>query len=85
MDSDHGYHTWMSHDTVKASVFKATCLALLDDVERTHRTIIVTKHGRPVAKLVPLEEAKPTMGSVTLLVDDDESYFSVGGKWDADN
>jgi prevent-host-death family protein len=74
----------MNETTVKASVFKATCLALLDDVERTHRTIIITKHGRPVAKLVPLDTPTPTMGSVTLLAADDEDYFSTGAPWDVD-
>ncbi|CAN5320592.1 type II toxin-antitoxin system Phd/YefM family antitoxin [soil metagenome] len=74
----------MNETTVKASVFKATCLALLDDVERTHRTVIVTKHGRPVAKLVPLDTPTPTMGSVTLLAADDEDYFTTGAPWDVD-
>ncbi|MDQ3738505.1 MAG: type II toxin-antitoxin system Phd/YefM family antitoxin [Actinomycetota bacterium] len=49
-----------------------------------HRTIVVTKRGRPVVKLVPLEQAQPTLGSVTLLADDDEDYFSTGIEWDAD-
>lgn len=40
---------------VPAARFKATCLALLDRVERTGETFVVTKHGRPVARLVPLE------------------------------
>ena len=70
--------------TVQASVFKARCLALLDEVSISHRTIVVTKRGRPIAKVVPLEEAPPTLGSVTLLAADDEEYFSTGGSWDAD-
>ncbi|MDZ4695243.1 MAG: type II toxin-antitoxin system prevent-host-death family antitoxin [Deltaproteobacteria bacterium] len=31
----------------------------MDRVDRTHEEIIVTKHGRPVAKLVPVSTAKP--------------------------
>jgi prevent-host-death family protein len=84
MVDDHGYHWVMDETTVKASVFKARCLALLDDVARTRRTIVVTKRGRPVAKLVPLDQHQPTMGSVTLLADDDEAYFSTGEHWDAE-
>jgi prevent-host-death family protein len=38
---------------MKASEFKAKCLALLDEVERTGQGVIVTKHGKPVAELVP--------------------------------
>lgn len=65
-----------------ASTFKARCLALLDEVQSTHATIVVTKHGRPVAKLGPLDEPPATIGSVTLLVGDDEDYFSTGERWD---
>lgn len=68
---------------VQASTFKAECLALLDEVEATHGTIIVTKRGRPVAKLVPVSAPKPTMGSVTLLAADDADYLSTNADWDA--
>lgn len=37
--------------TIQASEFKAKCLALMDEVARTGKTIIVTKNGRPVAEL----------------------------------
>ncbi len=73
----------MPEITVQASTFKARCLALLDEVAATHQTIVVTKHGRPIAKVVPLDEAPATLGSVTLLADDDEDYFSTGEQWDA--
>ena len=39
--------------TVKASEFKAKCLALMDEVARTGKAILVTKHGKPVAELRP--------------------------------
>jgi prevent-host-death family protein len=39
--------------TVTASEFKAKCLALLDEVERTGDRVIITKKGRAVAELVP--------------------------------
>lgn len=80
---DHGMIARVSETTIKASEFKATCLALLDDVARTRRTIVVTKRGRPVAKLVPLDEAAPTRGSVRLLADEDDAYLSTGAAWDA--
>ena len=37
--------------TLSASAFKARCLALMDEVERTGEPVIITKHGRPVAQL----------------------------------
>jgi prevent-host-death family protein len=38
-----------------AGQFKAQCLQLMDQVQQTHEEIVITKHGRPVAKLVPVE------------------------------
>jgi len=45
--------------TIAAGVFKAKCLELMDEVERTKQEVIVTKHGRPVAKLVPIAGTRP--------------------------
>ena len=38
-----------------AGAFKANCLAVMDEVQAKHETIVITKHGKPVAKLVPVE------------------------------
>ena len=38
---------------IKASEFKAKCLALMDEVARTGAVVIITKNGKPVAELVP--------------------------------
>ncbi len=40
--------------TVPAGAFKANCLAIMDEVKAKRETIVITKHGRPVAKLVPV-------------------------------
>jgi prevent-host-death family protein len=37
-----------------AGSFKANCLAVMDEVQAKHETVIITKHGKPVAKLVPV-------------------------------
>lgn len=39
---------------IPAAQFKAECLRLMDEVEKTRRPIIITKHGRPVAQLAPV-------------------------------
>ena len=44
--------------TVPAGEFKARCLKLMDKVARDRRPIVITKRGRPVAKLVPAEDAE---------------------------
>ena len=41
--------------TIRADEFKTHCLALLDKVARTRQPLIVTKRGKPVAKIVPTE------------------------------
>lgn len=38
---------------MKASEFKAKCLAVLDEVERTRQPVVITKRGKPIAELVP--------------------------------
>lgn len=51
--------------TVKASEFKAKCLQLMDQVAETGETVIITKHGKPVARLVPAPvNNKPLFGAL---------------------
>jgi prevent-host-death family protein len=65
-----------------AGEFKAKCLALLDDVERGRRTLVVTKRGRPVAQVIPLPEAKEAtlLGS---LVYEEDPFDPVDVVWNA--
>lgn len=74
----------MSDVTIPAGQFKARCLALLDEVAESGESIVVTKHGRPVARVVPLEAPRSLDGSVTLLAEDDEAFFSTEEAWDVD-
>ncbi|MFN0314849.1 MAG: type II toxin-antitoxin system Phd/YefM family antitoxin [Burkholderiales bacterium] len=43
---------------ISAVEFKAQCLKLMDQVARTRETVIITKRGKPVAKLIPADEIK---------------------------
>ena len=45
--------------TVGAGEFKAHCLRLMDWVAESRGEIVITKHGRPVAKLVPADDEPP--------------------------
>ncbi len=79
--------TKVDERTIMASRFKAECLAILDQVDEMKVTFTITKHGRPVAKLVPADVddyGADLMGSVTLIAEDDEDYFSTGEVWDAE-
>ena len=68
---------------IRASDFKATCLALLDEVADTRAEFVVTKYGRPVARLVPVESATSLHSSVTF-PDPDDDLSSTGEDWHAD-
>lgn len=60
-----------SEHTMPAGEFKAKCLKVLDQVARTREVIVVTKRGKPVAKVVPLEgpDGSSLKGSVTVIGD----------------
>jgi prevent-host-death family protein len=48
----------MSMKTIAAAEFKARCLALMEDVQSTRQPLLITKRGKPVAKLVPADNGK---------------------------
>ena len=43
---------------IAAGEFKAKCLSLMEEVRSTRQAIVITKRGKPVAKLVPAEDGK---------------------------
>jgi prevent-host-death family protein len=43
---------------IAAAQFKAQCLALMDQVAQSGRPVVITKHGKPVVKLVPANEGE---------------------------
>lgn len=49
---------------ISAGEFKAKCLKLMDNVASTHEPLVITKHGKPVAMMVPVqpEPATPLFG-----------------------
>ena len=47
--------------TVKASEFKAKCLKIMDEVAATGEPVVITKHGVPVAQLVPAVQKPKTL------------------------
>jgi prevent-host-death family protein len=49
----------MAERTIKAGEFKAKCLSLLDEVAANGEAIIITKRGRPVARVIPAAPPQP--------------------------
>lgn len=73
--------------TVAAADFKATCLELMDRVRETGVEYVVTKHGTPVAKLVPYVAPKKrkVFGSMKGTVLKYERPFDpIDAEWDID-
>jgi len=70
--------------TIAAGRFKDVCLKTLDDVARTRSTVVITKRGKPVAKLVPYTDASPAKSLAGSIVKEIGDPFSTGESWDAD-
>lgn len=59
-------------ETMSASKFKATCLAVLEEVARQKTRIIITKRGKPIAEVIPYEpeaEQMPLKDTITFMGD----------------
>jgi len=73
----------MKSSTVSARKFKAQCLEILNRVAQKKEVVIVTKHGKPLARVVPLESKKEDSlrNSVTILGD---IVAPILNDWEAD-
>ena len=70
--------------SVPAAKFKEQCLALLDHVDP--EGIIITKHGKPMAKLVPIQtDSAKLIGSFKGKIKIKGNILSTGVKWDAES
>lgn len=72
------------HTTIGAGDFKAKCLQLLDSVAEQREPLIITKRGKPVAKLVPVEPDHALFGALKGSVIIEADIVSpVGVDWEA--
>jgi prevent-host-death family protein len=70
----HGLGRSTPRASVSAAEFKAKCLELMDIIEQTGRSVVVTKRGRPVAVLGPVRVPRGSAfgymkGSIKILGD----------------
>jgi prevent-host-death family protein len=72
--------------TIKASEFKAKCLQLMDQVERTGEPLVITKNGRPIAQLGPLQRRADTLFGVHrgLIEIKGDIVSPIDDQWEAD-
>jgi prevent-host-death family protein len=69
---------------VPAAKFKERCLSLLDRVDP--EGIVITKHGKPVAKLIPIHtDTAKLIGSFKGKIKIRGKILSTGAKWDAES
>ena len=70
--------------TIGSAKFKERCLSLLDEVDS--EGIVITKHGKPVARLVPVESGMAKyIGCMKGKIKIKGNIFSTGIKWDAES
>jgi prevent-host-death family protein len=70
--------------TIGAGEFKSTCLKLLDVVARDRIPLVITKHGKPVARLVPMPPDTELFGALAGSVLNEEDIESpIDAEWHA--
>ena len=70
--------------TIEAAKFKQECLAILDRLGP--EGIVITKHGKPVAKLVPIQtESAALIGSLAEKIKVHGDLLTTGSRWDAES
>ena len=70
--------------TIGAGDFKARCLKLLDDVAGSRESLVITKHGKAVAKLVPMPLQTSLFGALAGSVRQEGDIVSpLDNEWDA--
>lgn len=70
--------------TMPISRAKAQLLAVAAEVANTGEPVVVTRRGKPLIRLVPIEDPPSLKGSVTFLVDEEELIYGSLFDWDAD-
>lgn len=70
--------------SISASRFKEQCLSLLDRVDP--EGIVITKHGKPVAKLIPIQsDSAGLIGRFKGKIKIKGNILSTGVSWDAES
>jgi len=73
--------------SIAAGEFKTHCLQLMDEVKEKHASFVITKRGKPVAKLVPVDDSPaPVFGFLKGRARIDGDIVAPTGEvWDADS
>lgn len=68
---------------ISVSDFRQQCLTLMDQLPA--EGILITRHGHPLARLLPVRPAScaDLIGTIPLLRDEPDDLFETGERWDA--
>jgi prevent-host-death family protein len=80
------YNPYVKESAWTASEFKAKCLRLLDEVAESGHSLVITKRGRPVARVTPAGQShKPLRGSWKgrIKIKGDIVGFNAAGEWES--
>jgi prevent-host-death family protein len=73
---------------IPAAAFKARCLELMNRVRETRETYVITKHGRPIARLVAADDDRnhpPIFGAMAgTVIEFDGATDPIPGEWFAE-
>lgn len=74
----------MKEESVTISTFKAKCLGLLERTKRKGVEYTITKHGVPIAKVIPIQKQKSLRGSMKGMAEikGDIVYFDTSDDWE---
>lgn len=73
------------HDVLAVSEFKARCLEVLETLRHSGRELVVTKHGKPIARVVPIRKPSPLRGLFKgqIEIKGDIVHVDFSGDWEA--
>lgn len=76
----------MQRKEIGAAEFKAHCLEIMDEVQRLGSEIVITKHRKPIARLVPFEtKPRAFCGSLKgMVLEEDDIVSPIDVEWEAD-
>jgi prevent-host-death family protein len=69
--------------SIPVSTLKARALAIVKEVADSGELVVVTKRGKPLVRIVPVEPPPPLVGSVSFHVEEDELLAPTGERWEA--
>jgi len=80
----NNYRSNSVQTAIAAGDFKARCLKLLDDVAKTREPLVITKHGKALAQLVPMPPERELFGALAgSVLKEDDLIAPMDNDWEA--